>query len=358
MALKATDEAPLSVRVHRPALVHRLALCDSHLAEGLRGKLDAVERELLARTASTPEPRTARLTSHLVTAGGKRLRPLLALLGAEFGDPDRPGVVQAATVAELVHLASLHHDDVMDDATGRHGVPSVNTRWGAHLAVLAGDLLLARSARLAADLGQEVVALNAEAAGALVAGRQAELAGPPNGVDPIGHYLRVISGKTAALIEASLRIGAQQAGAPAAVARALSTYGHELGLAFQMADDLLDVKAPSKESGKEQSRDLAAGVAGLPVLLALADRSARGAELRDLLAAGPAADPAARRRALLLLRRSPALAQAEDMMRERLAAARAPLADLPDLPARQALHAICAFVVAQGRGTVPEPPVR
>jgi heptaprenyl diphosphate synthase len=347
MALKAMYEVPLSARVRKPALLHRLGLDDSGLEARLREGMDAAEQQLLAQTGSPPDARLAGLTGHLAVAGGKRLRPLLVLLGAEFGDPTRPGVIRAAVVTELVHVSSLYHDDVMDDATSRHGVPSVNARWGARLAVLAGDLLLAKAARLAAELGEEAVALNAEVAGELVAGQLCELAGPGPGEDAIGHYFRVIAGKTAALIAVSLRIGAQQAGAPAPVVRALGEYGRELGLAFQMADDLLDLRAPSEQLGKEQGRDLAAGVASLPVLLALADHSPRGAALRELLAAGPAASPAEQRRALKLFRRSPAPAQAEAMMRERLDRARAPLADLPAVPALRALNALCDFVADQ-----------
>jgi heptaprenyl diphosphate synthase len=346
MALQATDGAPPR-QEGRSALVHRLAQDDPGLEHRLCAGLDAVEEQLSAGSGDAADPRTAELTRHLTAAGGKRLRPLMVLLGAEFGAPERPGVVRAAVITELLHVSSLHHDDVMDGATRRHGVPSANARWGSRLAVLAGDLLLARASRLSADLGDEAVSLYAEVAGRLVLGQQHELTGPGPGEDAVDHYFRVISGKTAALIAASLRMGAQQAGAPQDVQRALASYGHELGLAFQMADDLLDVKASTARMGKEQGRDLAAGVASLPVLLALADRTEHGEPLRRLLTTGPTTDPAAHRRALRLFHDSPALARGEEMMHDRLDAARASLAALPDQPARRALHALSRFVSDQ-----------
>ncbi|MDJ0347479.1 polyprenyl synthetase family protein [Streptomyces sp. PH10-H1] len=340
-------EVPLSARVRRAALVRRLALKDPGLEVRLRNGLDAAEKQLLAHAESAEDPRISTLTGHLAAAGGKRVRPLLVLLGAEFGDPWRHGVTQAAVIAELVHVSSLYHDDVMDNAATRHGVSSVNARWGERLAVLAGDLLLAKAARLAAELGPAAISLNAEVAGALVAGQLCELIGPGPGEDAISHYFQVISGKTAALLAMSLRTGAQQAGAPEPVVRSLGQYGEELGLAFQIADDLLDLKASTEQMGKEQGRDLAAGVTSLPVLLALADTTPRGAALRELLSAGPAADPAQQRLALRLFRRSPALAEAEAMMHQRLDRARAALSDLPPLPALRALNLLCDYVADQ-----------
>lgn len=344
--LKAVYGGPVPSRMRRAAMLRRLALSDAGLERRLRSGLEAAEKELAAHAESAEDPRIADVTGHLAAAGGKRLRPLLVLLGAEFGDPWKDGITGAAVIVELVHVSSLYHDDVMDAAATRHGVPSANARWGERLAVLAGDLLLAKAARLAADLGPEVTALNAEVAGRLVEGQLHELVGPGAGEDPITHYLRVISGKTAALLAMSLRIGAQQAGAPEQVVRALGEYAEHLGFAFQMADDLLDIKAPTEQLGKEQGKDIKAGVASLPVLLALADRTPRGAELRELLSAGPVG-PAEQRRALALFRRSSALAEAEAMMHERLDLARTALRALPPRPALQALDALCDFVADQ-----------
>ncbi|MFI9100851.1 polyprenyl synthetase family protein [Streptomyces fildesensis] len=347
MPMRTLRELPFPVRARGAFLVHRLALRDPGLETRLRDGLDAAEKQLLAHGESAEDPRIVQLTGHLAAAGGKRLRPLLVLLAAEFGDPWRDGVVQAAVITELVHLSSLYHDDVMDSAGTRHGVPSVNSHWGERLAVLAGDLLLAKAAQLASGLGADAAALNADVAGRLVAGQLDELVGPAPGEDPVDHYYRVISGKTAALLGMSLRIGAQQAGASEEVVHTLGAYGEQLGLAFQIADDLLDITAPTSAMGKERGKDLAVGVASLPVLLARADTTRRGAELRELLSRETAMEPAERRRALDLFRHSPAWDQSTARMRERLRAAGSILTDLPAVPARQALDSLCDFVADQ-----------
>ncbi|WP_411106976.1 polyprenyl synthetase family protein [Streptomyces sp. cmx-4-9] len=346
--LEAVYGGPVPSRLRKAGMLRRLALSDRGLERRLRHGLEAAEKELAAHAEGAGDPRISDLAGHLAAAGGKRLRPLLVLLGAEFGDPWKDGVTRAAVIVELVHVSSLYHDDVMDAAATRHGVPSANSRWGERLAVLAGDLLLAKAARLAADLGPEATSLNAEVAGRLVEGQLQELVGPGAGDDPLGHYHRVISGKTAALLAMSLRIGAQQAGAPEQVVWALGEYAEQLGFAFQMADDLLDIKTPTEQLGKEQGKDLAAGVASLPVLLALADRTAQGAELRELLSAG-SVGPAERGRALALFRRSPALAEAEAMMHGRLDRARTALQSLPPRPALEALRSLCDVVAGQTR---------
>ncbi|MEU9993566.1 polyprenyl synthetase family protein [Streptomyces sp. NPDC048045] len=320
----------------------RLALDDPGLEARLGESLERVEKWLLALAQDAGDPRVGALTRYLAEAGGKRLRPLLVLLGAEFGEPWREGITQAAVVAELVHTASLYHDDVMDGAPTRHGVPSVHARFGERAAVFGGDWLLARAAQLAAQLGPDAVQLNARTAGRLVAGQLRELTGPAPGEDPVTHYFQVIAGKTAALLSMSLAIGALQAGAPGAVTP-LTEYGEHLGVAFQIADDLLDLRSPADVSGKERGTDLLAGVPTLPVLLVLDGTGPADAELRDLLAAGPV-PAAAARRALDLFARSPALAETEAVLHRRLDRARAALDPLPALPARHALLALCDYV--------------
>ncbi|MFD3471244.1 polyprenyl synthetase family protein [Streptomyces sp. NPDC058682] len=331
----------LPERVADSGILGRLGLRAPEFEARIQEAMGRVEQLLHQCAHSAPDPRISLLTGHLAAAGGKRLRPLLVLLGAEFGEPERDGVI-----AELVHVASLYHDDVMDAAAVRHGVPSVNARWGEKAAVLGGDWLLARAAQLAAALGPDAVHLNAQTAGRLVSGQLRELCGPGPGPgeDPVEHYFRVCEGKTAALLSMSLGIGALQAVAPAHHVSALAEYGEQLGIAFQIADDLLDLAAPQHSTGKEQGNDLLAGVPSLPVLLALAGDDPRDAELRDLLSAGAAAGPAAHRRALELFRRSPAPARAEALMHDRLERARTALEVLPALPARRALAALCGFV--------------
>ncbi|MFD0279805.1 polyprenyl synthetase family protein [Kitasatospora sp. NPDC127111] len=333
----------LPPRLPSALLLDRLALAEPEFEDRIRAALAEAEQWLLPGADDTPDPRVTAITGHLAEAGGKRLRPLLVLLGAEFGDPGTPGVTQAAAIAELVHLASLCHDDVMDGADTRRGRPSLHARWGERAAVLGGDWLLARAAQLAADLGSAAVHLNAQAAGRLVSGQLRELTGPGPGVDPVTHYFRVAAGKTAALLAMSLGIGAVQAGAPAPAAAALTEYGEQLGIAFQVADDLLDLRAPAGSTGKERGRDLLAGVQSLPVLLAREGADPADAELRALLTGGAvsAADAA---RALELFERSGALAEAEAVMHRRLDRARAALDALPALPARRALSALCDHV--------------
>lgn len=335
--------AAISGAPRETGLLDRLALDDPELDNRLRAALEQSEKLLLATTQDATDPRVAAVTAHLARAGGKRLRPLLVVLGAEFGEPWRDGVTQAAVIAELVHIASLHHDDVMDGAPTRHGVPSVHTRYGARPAVLGGDWLLARAAQLSAELGPAAVRFNARTAGRLVAGQLRELTGPAPGEDPVSHYFQVLAGKTAALLSMSLGIGALQAGAPEPAVATLTEYGEHLGVAFQIADDLLDLRSPAELSGKERGTDLLAGVPTLPVLLVLESDDPADAELRDLLAAGPVPEASARR-ALELFARSSALTETEAVLRRRLDRARALLGELPPLPARRALLALCDYV--------------
>ncbi|MGW3954151.1 polyprenyl synthetase family protein [Streptomyces sp. NPDC004752] len=339
----AVEDASIS---QGTGIVDHLALESPDLGRRLRAGLEHAEKLLLSTTRDADDPRIAEVTGHLARAGGKRLRPLLVLLGAEFGEPWRPGVTEASVVAELVHIASLHHDDVMDRAALRHGVASVHARFGARTSVFSGDWLLARGARLAADLSPAVFRLHAATADRLVAGQLLELTGPAGGENQVDHYFRVLSGKTAALLSMSLGIGALQTGAPDEHVAALTGFGEELGIAFQIADDLLDLRSPAGASGKERGTDLLAGVPTLPILLALAGRHPQDAELRELLAAGPVPEQSAAR-ALELFARSPALAETEAVLHRRLDLARAALAPLPGLPALRALFALCDYVAVR-----------
>ncbi|MEU4213023.1 polyprenyl synthetase family protein [Streptomyces sp. NPDC026206] len=325
-------------------LLDWLGAGDPGLEARLRRRAAEAERRLQACAATAHDAFTAEVVGYLVAAGGKRLRPVLALLGAEFGDPATGRAEDAAVIVELVHVASLYHDDVMDQAPTRHGVSSVNHRWGNGLAVYAGDWLLAKAAQLAADLGQAAAVMNAQAANRLVDGQIRELAGPAPGEDPLDHYFAVISGKSAALISMALCMGAVQADAGEPVVAALAEYGEQLGVAFQISDDLLDITSPTALLGKEQGKDLAVGVASLPVLLALGDERPHGRELRRLLVDGGTPDTAARGRALELLAASPAMTEARALMDERLARARQALESLSEQPALKVLDALCDFV--------------
>ncbi|MGC9498895.1 polyprenyl synthetase family protein [Streptomyces sp. WG7] len=334
----------LTDRVRGRSIVARLTVREKALERRMLRNLGLVEDRLLACVREPSVPVLADVAGHLVIAGGKRFRPLLTLLGAEFGDLDRPGVIDAAVVSELVHTASLHHDDVMDEARVRHGVASVNACWGNTVAVRSGNWLLAKAAQLSAGLTPEAIPLQAEASERLVRGQVLELTGPALPEDRLAHYFAVVSDKSASLISFALRLGAVQAGAPHSVGQALERYGEHLGVAFQISDDLLDITSSVGESGKEQGKDLEVGVAGLPMLLALEDAHPGDEELRGLLGRPGGVQGADRDRALALLQRSPAVDRARALMTERLTGARESLASLPSGAPRRALGALCDFV--------------
>ncbi|MDG4803453.1 polyprenyl synthetase family protein [Micromonospora sp. WMMD980] len=321
-----------------------LHLADPRVEASVLGVLDRVEAELRASVTSA-DPLVTEAAKHLMEAGGKRFRPLLVALGAQFGDPDAAQVVPAAVVMELTHLATLYHDDVMDEAAVRRGAPSANSRWANSVAILVGDFLFARAADIAADLGPEAVRLQARTFARLVHGQIAETVGPRD-TDPVAHYLHVIAEKTGSLIATSARFGGMFGGASAAHIEALAGYGEIIGVAFQLSDDLLDIASESVQSGKTPGTDLREGVPTLPVLYALAgdDADAASVRLREILATGPLVDDALHAEALTLLRESPALKRARETVRSYAEDARARLAPLPEGPARRALESLCDYI--------------
>ncbi len=300
----------------------------------------------LRRSVTSADPFVTEAAQHLVEAGGKRFRPLLVTLGAHFGEPESPLVVPAAVVMELTHLATLYHDDVMDEAPVRRGAPSANSRWTNSVAILVGDYLFARAADLAADLGIEAVRLQARTFARLVHGQIAETVGPRPGDDPVAHYLDVIGEKTGSLIATSARFGGMFGGASAAHTEALAGYGETIGIAFQLSDDLLDIAAESEQSGKTPGTDLREGVPTLPVLYALAsdDADAASVRLREILSTGPVTDDAEHAEALGLLRESPALKRARETVRGYAEEARRRLSPLPAGAPRAALESLCDFI--------------
>jgi heptaprenyl diphosphate synthase len=306
--------------------------------------LATVEDALRANVASA-DPLVAEAARHLVDAGGKRFRPLLVALGAQFGQPSAADVVLAANVVELTHLATLYHDDVMDEAAVRRGAPSANARWGNSVAILVGDYLFARAADIAASLGPEAVHLQARTFARLVHGQIAETVGP-RGSDPIAHYLHVITEKTASLIATSARFGGLFSGATPAHVEALARYGETIGIAFQLSDDLLDIASESVQSGKTPGTDLREGVPTLPMLYALGsdDTDASAVRLREILATGPITDDVLHAEGLGLLRESVAMKRARETVRTYAEEARAQLAALPDGSPRRAMETLCDFI--------------
>ncbi|WP_461035707.1 polyprenyl synthetase family protein [Streptomyces mayteni] len=319
---------------------------DPALEAELQAGLTAVEAGLIEATKSDV-PFITETAQHLMRAGGKRFRPLLLLLAARFGDPDAPGVVPAAVVVELTHLATLYHDDIMDEAEVRRGVASANARWSNSVAVLTGDFLFSRASSIVADLGPEAVRIQAEAFERLVTGQIQETAGPLPGEDPISHHLEVIAGKTGSLIAVSGRMGGMMAGAPESAVNILAQYGERIGVAFQLADDVLDIASDGTESGKTPGTDLREGVPTLPVLrlreMAREGGSPADRELCELLD-GDLTDDARHADALAGLRAHPALERAREDALSFAEQARRTLDPLPEGPARAALAELCDAV--------------
>jgi heptaprenyl diphosphate synthase len=307
--------------------------------------LQLVELALRASVHSDDEF-VSDVARYLVDAGGKRFRPLLALLAAQFGDPEADGVVMSAVVCELTHLATLYHDDVMDEATVRRGAVAANARWTNSLAILTGDFLFARASDILADLGPEAVRIQARCFARLVTGQIRETVGPKSGVDPIDHYLSVLADKTGSLIAASAELGALFAGVDEQTTDRLRAFGEQIGVAFQISDDILDIASDTGQSGKTPGTDLREGVQTLPVLYALRSADAPDSRLRALVSK-PLTDEAEHTEALRLLRNSAAIEQAKQTLIDYAEAARATLSAVPEMPAKAALAALADLVVVR-----------
>lgn len=266
----------------------------------LVGRLDkglqAIEAGL-AENLHFGDEYTNTVARYLLEAGGKRVRPLLALLTAELGQSDCKDVLLAAQVVELIHLATLYHDDVMDDADLRRGVPTAHTQFGNSIAIITGDLLLARASSLASTLGDEMVRLHASTFERLCLGQLHETTGPAEGVDPIDHYIQVLADKTGSLIAASAMVGVMTSNAPAEFGDPLREFGEKIGVAFQIIDDVLDLDGG--ETGKVKGTDVRHGVATLPVLFMRQSGDADARALDEGLQAAAAADDNVRFEALV-----------------------------------------------------------
>jgi len=318
-------------------------LPDADLAADIAEGLAQVEREL-RQAARTQDDLLNETSAHLIDAGGKWFRATLVLLAAQFGNPRDPRIVSAAVAIELTHLATLYHDDVMDEADVRRGSPSANSRWTNSVAILTGDFLFACASRILASLGTEAVRIQAETFCRLVAGQLAETVGPRPGQDVLEHYRSVLTGKTASLFATAGQFGAMFAQAPDDVVARTSAACAALGVAFQLSDDILDIASESAQSGKTPGTDLREGVRTLPVLHALRSADPRDARLVELLS-GDLADTGRHAEALALLRAHPAMDLAKDDLRRWAEAAREAILGLPDVPARVAFEAMCGFVV-------------
>jgi heptaprenyl diphosphate synthase len=311
------------------------------LVEGL-DQVDARLREVVDHD----DPFIAGASRHLVDAGGKRFRPMLTLLAAEVGSGRSAAVVDAAVGVELTHLASLYHDDVMDEATLRRGAPSANALYDNSTAILVGDLLFGEASAIVAGLGAEAVLIQAQTFVRLCAGQIQDDRQAPAGADPMAHYLKVLADKTGVLIATAARYGAMFAGCSGEQVETLREYGELIGMVFQLSDDILDIVSDAEESGKTPGTDLREGVLTLPVLYARRSTDPESARLRELLSA-PLVDDDLHAEALDLLRAHPAIEQAREHTARLAEQAAALVRTLPASDARDALEALPLAVASR-----------
>ena len=308
----------------------------------------ALEMSLLADMARVEElmrshikgdyPLVIETSRHLVEAGGKRLRPLLTLLAAQFGDPSNYDIIKAAVCCELTHLATLYHDDVMDDAVLRRGVISANKKWDNAVAILTGDYLFSKVSDMLADIGPEAVKLQAKTFERLVIGQIKETQGKSEGLTQIEHYMKVVADKTGSLIATSARFGALLSGANAQTVETLTKFGEKIGVAFQVADDLLDVTSDETASGKTPGTDLKEGVPTLVTLYVIAANNPADKDLITKLN-GPISENDLAG-VINQLRSHKALAEVKDYLANVASEANGLLADLPEGSAKEALKSL------------------
>ena len=322
-------------------MAHPLAILPS-----MEDDLVRTEQELL-RVVAAEDDFLTEVASHLINAGGKRVRPGFAMAAAAALDPSgAPApieVIRGGCAVELVHIGSLYHDDVMDDATTRRSVKSVNAEWGNLRAILAGDYLLGRASELAADLGTEVAGLLATTITQLCEGQILELESAYDPNRTVERYERSITGKTASLLATACRIGALVGEVPRPVVESLTEFGMAYGMAFQVVDDILDIVATDEQLGKPAGNDLIEGIYTLPVIHALAD-DAVATDLRPLLTRDITLDQ--RDRARELIRASSGVRTALDVAQGWADKAAGTLTDLPDTPGARALRAASDDLIA------------
>jgi heptaprenyl diphosphate synthase len=323
------------------AEIRGLEAPDAVLELEIRGRLNDVEASLEKAVRSDTDFVTE-AASYLVAAGGKRFRPLLVLLSGYFGDSSDPRLIQGATAIEITHLATLYHDDVIDEADTRRGRPSVNARWDNTVAILTGDFLFAKASEISSDLGTEVTRLLARTIAILCDGQIREVAAAGRLDQSEDAYMEIIRRKTAQLMATSCRLGGMLSDAPLDTVERLDDFGMALGLAFQLSDDIMDVTSTEEELRKLPGQDMREGVYTLPVLHALADGSS-GRELGAILKKGP---PQGERLAdaLELIRSDGALSKSRDAVTAKVRRCVNLASGLPTGSARDALVHIAEFI--------------
>lgn len=319
---------------------------DEALSEWVKSLLGQIEDRLLVAAQGRTDFVTE-VAGHITRAGGKRFRPMLVALAAGLGrdlgrEVSEESVVRAALVVELTHVASLYHDDVMDSAALRRAAPSANAAYGNSVAIMAGDFLFSRASSIVATLGTDYVAVQAETFARLVQGQIAELLGPGD-LDPIAHHLDVVADKTGSLIATSARFGGMVAGLGDSELDALTKFGEEIGIVFQLSDDLIDII--SDQTGKTPGTDLREGVPTLATLSLLASPDPDDAELRDLVSR-PLSEPEVAT-TLPRLRDHRVIEATRSYIAERAEIARSCLDALPEGAAKRGLGALCDTVVTR-----------
>ena len=319
-----------------------IANLDKDLERELIAGLDKVEA-LLSSHIQGDYPLLIETSRHLVEAGGKRFRPLITLLASHFGKGQSNQVIAAAVVCELTHVATLYHDDVMDEAKLRRGVSSANSRWSNTVAILTGDYLFSKASDLLADLGPEAVRLQAKTFERLVIGQIQETQGAKSGDDALKHYLQVVSDKTGSLIATSARFGAMLSEADREIVETLTKFGEKIGIAFQLADDVIDISSDASQSGKVPGTDLKEGIPTLVTLQIISSNLEEDKELRQLLQSPIPEDKIAD--VLIKLRQHRALKDAKSYLHNLSLEAKQLLQPLPAIPARSALESLCDAVI-------------
>jgi heptaprenyl diphosphate synthase len=306
-------------------------------------QLEVVEERLVA-SSTADDPYLTKIAQHLLLAGGKRFRPLLALLAAEFGPAKDGRPIEAGVAAELIHVGSLYHDDVIDESDTRRGASSVNANWNNTVAILAGDFLMARASEVAAThLSQESVRILASTYAELVEGQTRELQLEGDLTHTLEEYHQVIGGKTASLVRTSARLGAMAADADEDVVEALSTWAWEVGMVFQIADDALDLLADEETIGKPAGSDIREGTFTAPVLMA--STGPGGDRIRQLLGDGMPYSDEAIAEVIDIVRSGGFVDRSLEDAMTRLESADAALASIPDIEARGVLQSLGAFLL-------------
>ncbi|MFJ6001054.1 polyprenyl synthetase family protein [Arthrobacter sp. NPDC092385] len=321
---------------------------DPELGPSVSSCLAEVEKQLRGAIANS-DPLADATSRHLVEAGGKRIRPLLTILASHLGNPTHAKVVQAAVVVELTHLATLYHDDVMDSAPYRRGAPTAHEVWGNSVAILTGDLIFARASILVSELGGEALGIQARTFERLCLGQLHETVGPRDGQDDLEHYLSVIADKTGSLVAASGQLGALFADTSPEVVEVMVSYGEKVGVAFQLADDVIDVTGLKVKSGKAPGTDLREGVPTLPVILLRRAAAAGDSSAADVVALvdGDLSSDEALAEAVAAVRSHPQTQEAWAVAQQWADDAVAALDPLPDSVVKQALASFAQAVVSR-----------